>query len=443
VAATTATRRRTSTRGRTRRALIRLHRWTGFALMVWFVFEAVSGGYLAVGNDLDRMLHSERYTHGDSDLGASAAVKAAQAGVPGSRATDIYFPHSANGIYWVFLNTADGNQTSAYVDPATAKVNATGKPGDGVYGTVLRLHANFNASSFLGVKTITWVGWLGVLWLLNMAFGFAVTRRRRRALTAKRLLRKGRGRYAFNLDWHNFIGLTLLIPAVAAVLTGLVYEFPTQANSVISALAPGSATDSGGETVPTSEPSADGTRATLDQVVAGLRAKGYPKINSIDVPTGNPTGVFTATVDVGGYSPEEGLFSSSGRSATAYVDQYSGQVVRVTEEHDSVAAQIAGDWTNGIHFGTFASWISRLLWVLVGLGTIVLALTAIRMRSGRWPWSGRRTRNGTRTPKLADPSLGGALPVDDEGDPILVTSAGEPVVPDSPTPSDSSGKDPS
>jgi uncharacterized iron-regulated membrane protein len=392
--------------------------------MAWFVFEAVTGGYLAVGNDVDRMIHSDRYTHGSTDLGASAAVKAAQAAVPGGRATDVIFPREADGVYWIFVNDADGDQTSAYVNPSTAKVNAVSDTNGGVYGVVLRLHANFNASQVWGVDTRTIIGWLGVAWILNMIFGFAVTRRRRRALRVKRVMRKGRGIYAFNLDWHNFFGLLLIIPALAAVLTGLVYEFPSQANGVISALAPGSVTnDDASNVVPTSEPSADGARASLDTVVAGLRKRGFDQVNSIDVPVGNPTGVFTAYVDGGGYSPEEGVFSRSGESTTVYVDQYTGEVSSVDAAGPSIAEQIADDWTNGIHFGTFGSWISRLLWVMLGLGTIVLAWTGIRMRAGRWPWSKRRTR-------LPDPSLGPPVPVDEEEDPILEPAdVGDPVEP--------------
>lgn len=47
-------------------------------------------------------------------------------------------------------------------------------------GLALRLHANLNASEVFGISTRTIVGRLGVFWLLNMAFGFAVTRKRRR-----------------------------------------------------------------------------------------------------------------------------------------------------------------------------------------------------------------------------------------------------------------------
>ena len=363
--------------------------------MAWFVFEAVTGGYLAVGNDIDRALHSNRYTHGSTDLGPSAAVKAAQAAVTGGRATNVYYPHDADGAYWIFVNDDQGNQTSVYVNPSTAHVNAVSDPGNGVYGTALRLHANFNASQVFGVNTTTIIGWLGIAWILNLALGYAVTRRRRRALRPSRVLKRGKSRYAFNLNLHNFVGLLLIIPALAAVFTGLVYEFPSQAVSVISALAPGSVGDAGdSDAVPTSEPSADGTRATLDSVDASVRARGLTPINSITVPVGNPTGVFIVYADGGGYSPEEGVFSTRGKTTTVYVDQYTGRVISIDDPHPSVATQIAEDWTNGIHFATFGSWISRLLWVLVGLGTVVLSLTAIRMRSGLWPWSQRKGKRG-------------------------------------------------
>lgn len=380
--------------------------------MIWFVFEAVSGGYLAVADDLERAVHSHRWQHGSTDLGPSAAVKAGQAAVEGGRATTILFPHQANGVYEIFVNDANANSHAVFVNPSTAAVNAVIDPDAGFRVFVLRLHADFNASSVAGIQTATIVGWLGIAWLLNLVLGFAVTRKRRRALTGRRLIRRGRQRYAFHLDLHNAVGLLLVVPAIVAVLTGLVFEFPRESNSVIDALAPGSV--SGDRVAVPTSASAAGTRSSLDAVTGSLKASGLGKIESITVPTGNPLGVFTVAVDGGGYSPDEGLFSSRGKTVVAYVDQYTAQVIRVDRgEGESVAAQIRDDWVGGLHFGTFASWISRLLWVVLGLGTGVLAVTGLYMRSGRWPWQ----RGSSR--RLPDPSLGESVAHDAEGDPIL------------------------
>lgn len=393
--------------------MIRLHRWLGFALMIWFVFEALSGAYLAISDQVDRVLHPPRYTATAGDLGPSAAVKAGQSAVADGRASYIYFPASSDGVYQVFVTDADSNQWRVFVDPGTAAVNDVVDPNDDFAVLILRLHADFNASTFLGVSTAAIVGWLGIAWLVTLTLGFLVTRKRRRAVSRRHVFRRGRRRYAFHLDIHNVVGLLLIIPAMAAVLTGLVLEFPSQTGTLISVLAPGDVRDGSGEAVPTSTISSTGTRAPLDAVAASVNAAGYDDIESITVPLGNPAGVFTVFAAGDGISPSQGLFSGRGRTVTVYVDQYTADVISTDDgSQDSVASQIADDWSPSIHFGTWLSWISQLLWVLVGLGTLLLATTALYMRSGRWPWQRKRTR-------LPDPSLGPPVPTDEDGDPVL------------------------
>ncbi|MFT3851528.1 MAG: PepSY-associated TM helix domain-containing protein [Ilumatobacteraceae bacterium] len=387
------------TRRRGRQQAIRLHRWTGWFLLAWVVFESLTGAYLVVGNDIDRWIHHDRWvTTSGADVGPVAVVGAAQAsataaGMADPRARQIGFPHSVNGVYYVDLQDADGSDRVAYVDPGTGKVNALIEPTGGAYALVLRLHADFNRTEILGIRTTTIVGFLALLWLLNLILGFRASRAHRRTLRQATRIRRGRGPFTFNLDLHKVAGLATIVPLAVLVITGLTFEFPRQTSVVLDAVTPGHL-EANASRIPFSTPTAGAMRASLDEVIAGIDASGLGQVQSITIPLGNPTGMFVVAVDGGGYSPNRGVFSTNGRSLDVYVDQYSTAVVKVTDPvARSVGQQIDEQWFSGVHFGQFGSWISRTIWVIAGLATVVLGVTAARMRLVKW--SKRRKRAAT------------------------------------------------
>ncbi|MCZ4499322.1 MAG: propeptide pepSY amd peptidase [Marmoricola sp.] len=374
---------------------LRVHRWTGFALMAWFVFEAVTGSYLTLGEDIDHWRSPSRYEHTTGDVGPKAAAAAATARIPGSLADTITFPSQAHGVYEILLKVEDGggggDLRRAYVDPGSGKVNAVTDPDRGIFTTVLQLHANFNLTKVLGIQTSTIIGWLGIGWLLNLVLGFFVMRRRRRAVRPSWAFRSGRRPRAFHLAVHNWTGLVILAPLMIAVLTGIAFQFPAQADDVVNLAFPGSSATDPRSTTPFSTPSADGRRISVDAVRDAAVSANLGTVQSITVPLGNPAGVYTVAVDAGGYSPRTG----SGRTVTLYADQYSAKLLSLSDPAArSLAGAVTADWIPGLHFGFFASWFSKVLWLLIGVATVVLGVTALGMRKGRFPWQDQQRRAG-------------------------------------------------
>jgi uncharacterized iron-regulated membrane protein len=357
----------------------------------------LTGGYLVVGQDLDRMIHHDRYSHGAGDAGPALAVSNAEA-ASGAKARYVAFPREGHGVYVIELRSNAGETSIAYVDPSDGSVNSLEPDGRGAYDLILALHSNLNRSGVLGLRTSTLIGWLGVGWLATLAFGYVASRPHRRTLRQAMRVRRHRGRFTFNLDAHKVIGLVTLVPIVGITLTGIALELRPEARAVVDAITPGRIDPDSATRfkVPTSKPVNGAKRADLGVLAHSLSEAGYRRVDAVQIPVGNPVGAFVAYVDIGGYDPGEGALSSHGRSAAIYADQYSGAVLAADSSGGgSVGQQIIDDYVGGVHFGTFVSWISRAVWVISALGVTALMVTAALMRTGRWRKRGLRASTPT------------------------------------------------
>ena len=81
------------------------------------------------------------------------------------------------------------------------------------------------------------------------------------------------------------------------------------------------------------------------------------------------------------------------RFVDLHIDQYTGEILEVHDPADESGVQRALDeWADAVHFGSFGGLLVQVLWVLVGIGPLVLAVTGVVMwvnrhnvRKGRAP----------------------------------------------------------
>lgn len=364
------------------RRSIRLHRWTGWVLGIWIVFEALTGSYLAVRDDVQQWIDRGWYHHTAGDVGVDAAIASAESVVAGGRVRFITFPGDGHGVYVLDVATAAGDAYTAYVDPGTGHVNQLSGDHRSIGQLVLELHADFNRTEILGVRTPTILGWLAILWLANLVLGYRASRPHRRTFRQWFRVRRGRGRFTFHLDLHKAIGLAVIVPLLAVVVTGIMFELPRQSRAVVDAVTPGPLNGDDETTfrVPFSTPTATGKRLPVSAVVDTLTAQGV-EVDHLRVPIGNPAGTYAATVDVGGYDPYEGPFGG-GKTAAVYVDQYSGALLAIDDSRGaSIGQQLFTSYKGAVHFGTFGGFVTRVLWSLLGLATAALVVTAALMRT--------------------------------------------------------------
>lgn len=383
--------RRRPLRRRLRRPLVKVHRWVSLVLTVWVCLMAVTGSLLVFRDRIIAWENPGLFTHGTGDVGATRAVAAARAAEPGLAVTGFTTPAVSDGVYVVTLNR-DGDEPrrrSAYVDPATGRVNGSRDPQQGFVPTVLALHEHLLFEHVGPVAGETIVGWLAVGWLAVLATGAYLwwwPGLKRRATLLR--VRRGRGRLAFQLDVHKVAGLLALLPLTAIVLTGVNFIWPDITRPVwekatfsgerhVYQVPRGvTSTDTGGQPL---EPDAILTAATRALPADGI-------ITSVDLPAAKDR---RATIRVrisSGWDPRRGP-TGAGGNVQVNLDQYSGAVVYRGEPTEfPVATQAYDIWANPVHTGTFAGTPGRFAWLVVAAAPLVLAVTGVVM------WRTRRRR---------------------------------------------------
>ena len=320
------------------------------------------------------------------DVGLSAAVDAAREARPGEPVSYVVPPGDEGPTYQVGTVDDAGDFHVVMVDPGSGEVTTADHHHAGWLELTERLHFNLNSTEILGVNATAILGWLGVLWLvilLERLLRLVLAARSASGCTSARVRRK-RGRFTFNLDLHNAVGMIILIPMLLVVLTGINFVFPNQVRDIYSAATFGAYEEPDAQ-VATSEASS-GTPITAgeaERVVAELDAAVEPYF--VATPSGSPVAVYT----VYAYVDPSFLGMLAGEHEVEFsVDQYSGRIVKVEDVlDDNAATQAYASWAYPVHAGTFGGDITRVLWVLLGLSPLVLAWTGYLM----W-WTRRRRR---------------------------------------------------
>jgi uncharacterized iron-regulated membrane protein len=394
---------------RVRKPIVQIHRWLAIGLLAWLVVISVTGAWIAQRHAIDSWLHGDRYESSAGDVGAAAAVEAATAATgPETAPSYVVMPANARGVYRVDMTMPDESTRQVFVDPGTGSVNAVANPDAGIGWWMYRGHMHlwqdegvfglFDAQSGWcgvgddgiepgGVRGVVcdvipdgddMVAWFGVAWIVVLVSGFYVwywpgVRRWAAAL----VIRRGRGRFAFNMSLHKVVGIVVWAPLLVVALTGIAFAFPnlhgwydnvtpagrgeelwTPPDSVLS--------------VPNNEP------LDLTEVRAAIEER-FPdrRVESL-IPATEETALVTAWV-TRGFSP----WSREGGAGNVLVgvDQYSGEVLYDgTPEDIDVFGQAWQDWSFPLHAGDFGGPITRIVWVVLALTPLALGTTGVTMQ---------------------------------------------------------------
>jgi uncharacterized iron-regulated membrane protein len=361
----------------------------GIVLALWIVVEGLTGSLLVFAPEIDRWTSGDAYSVTAGDVGLTAAVDNARDARPGEPVQYAMPPGDAGPTYRVGTVDTAGDPHVVLVDPGWGKVTSDDHHEPGWLELSERLHVNLNSTEILGVNATTILGWLGVVWLVILATGFYVWYwpRIRKWLHVARVRRR-RGRFTFNLDLHNAVGMIVLIPMFLVVLTGVNFLFPNQVRDVWSTVTFGAYQDPDARLATSA--SSSGTPITAgdaERVVTRLDPSIEPYY--VATPSGSPVAVYTVYANV---DPSFLGMLGGEHEVEFSVDQYSGNIVRVEDVlDDNAATQAYASWAFPVHAGTFGGDITRVLWVLLGLAPLVLGWTGYAM------WLTRRRRRARAT----------------------------------------------
>ena len=384
---------------RRRKLVARIHRWLTLIFGTWALLQGITGLVMVTADQQAMVSHPGIYDHGDGDLGVRAAVAGARAALPDAVfPSTIGLPAANHGVYRVSMvvDPTTFEQRLVYVDPATGAANAVRNADEGLVNWAARWHRYLLQdpnSTVLGIDAGQIVGWMAVGTVVTLLTGIWLwywPKVRRWKLG----VRVRRGAYSGGLDLHRTVGVIVLPVLVVLLATGLNIAFGQNLRGVWYTVTPGAddgpRADAYGSTVPppSSEvPDSAETPTPLsldDQIVHALATVPDAEVVSVKG-GGKPDGAVQVKLSHG-WDPARGP-EGRGGNVTVFLDQYSGDVLRVDRpEQKSASGQAYEYWAFPVHLGTFGGLPTRLLWLAACLGPLVLGasgLTTLEIRRGK------------------------------------------------------------
>jgi uncharacterized iron-regulated membrane protein len=378
---------------RPRKSILKVHRWLSLIIGVWVLLQGLSGAVLAFQDQVNAWSRPELYHHTKGDKGPAAAMQAARPRVPDGKVGSLQLPAVQGGVYVAVGNLPipgqapgtppkpgkPGPQRLVFVDPGTGHVNGTRDTDEGFTHWLARWHDSLLQDEFLGTTGRAVTGWLGLATILIVLSGLYIWYWPgvRRWATALRI-RGGRMPVVRQRNLHRTTGLLVSLPLLVVLATGVALQFPTQSRSLWYRVTPGR--DAGTRFVATpaqSTPQKGAKPLTLAQAIDRAEAVTGGTAQAV-TPAFGPTGAFSVKVSKG-WDPYRGPRGRAG-NVTVSIDQFSGQPVRTIQPSSfPVAGQAYEFWLFPTHAGSWGGFLTRVLWLLTGLGVLGLGVTGTLM----------------------------------------------------------------
>lgn len=402
---------RRRTHGRINRWWIRLHRWTSLALGLLLLVETTSGAILLYGNDLARLVHPRRYQvtaspHPMSDVAALAMVRATHPEL-GAFGVQHY-----QGVYLVRGGDPESRDyTDAFVDPGSGRINGIGAELPTPIAFLVNLHdagltgrgmpgylpwlstplpAVFGAHVTVGTYLL---GLLGVLAVFLAVSGAIIWWPGIRMLTSGLRVRRGRGRYARDLDLHRVVGIVTVPFLLMWGVTGAAfyYDWPQR---VYFALSPGQPRPAPAPPVPGRGPLLAPAQARGQALAAH---PGASVLGFVERHPERPGGTYGFRL-ADGFDPYR-YWNFAGQAYVA-VDSHGGGIQDwVPRDRETALSRRLwnGGVYDGLHFGTLLGPLPRLVLFVAGLMPLVLGWTGLTV----WWTRSRSARNRRRRLRAA------------------------------------------
>ncbi|WP_133365058.1 PepSY-associated TM helix domain-containing protein [Qipengyuania sediminis] len=335
-----------------------LHSLFGLKVSLFLAFVCLTGTIATVAHEIEWLYKPEIRASApaprDADWGAMWG--AAQAAFPDAKIAGIGPYDRTDAAYFVksvHATDAGGTDFTIYVDPATARV--TGHEYGRSFQDYMRgLHYYLFLPGDWGFYLVVA---LGPVLLLSLVTGLFVYKKFWRGFLRRPRLHRGLRTAAGDL--HRLVGLWSLWFVAIIALTS-VYYLVERAGLDFASTPPAAA--------PLSAEARGPSAGQVGRWAALARAEkpGFA-ITGISLPyePGEP-------VTVQGHWRAVLVRERADR---VYIDPVSDRVLGVRTAHEMGAGERLLETVDPLHFGTFGGLVTRLIWVLFGLGLTALAVT--------------------------------------------------------------------
>jgi uncharacterized iron-regulated membrane protein len=336
--------------GRLRRLWLNIHLWIGLGFAVLLIPISISGALLVWHDQLDAIVHPDRYavTAGTAQPPSALIASATKALGRSFEPISLCLPESDR---WPALVSARERRlgerggrprlVTVHLDPPTGRVLAVVEFRDSLIGVLHRFHENLTVPDYSGRAV---VGWTGVGLLIMSLSGIYLWWPRNAGF--RRGLRWRRGpATSFNL--HHLFGFWIAIPLAVVSATGIYLGFPQQGRELLGSVAPMSPSQRGGVNAAL----LGSLRLDVDRVLAiALDGDSATHAAVIFLPT-QPAGAWR--VQQRGPDGESNVL----------VDDRSGARSKVTPQSGDKIAQ----WIRWIHEGSHSGFLWQFVVFLCGV----------------------------------------------------------------------------
>ena len=345
----------------------KLHRYVGIFVGLLLAVLGLTGSALVFHEEIDNFLYPQiAHVKPVGEVKSLQEIKEiVQKQYPDRSIRYFYLKRKVDRPFHLVVRTTKGKKSSQiaediYINPYSGEVLGVIPRNRSLMGIINLIHTSF----FAGEPGKFLVGTCGILLVIRAISGL-ITFPGWRSLRAGFIIRWKSRFHLLQYDFHKVIGIVSVIFLILAGTTGGMMEFNQHVRSVgykISGIPQ--------PEKPVSIQQSNLQPLTLDRFLEEAQ-------NAL--PEGQSTLIFPAkksTDPVLVRKRLEGDIHPNGRSFI-YLNQYSGEVLRVQNIHYAPWVEKLMMWMYPLHIGSYGGVTTRILYVFLGLTPVALFLTGL------------------------------------------------------------------
>ena len=342
-----------------------LHQYIGFFVGLVLVIVGLTGSLLVFEQDFDHFMIARHYGHITPQqvqvVSPEDVVNTIQAGRSEQKLFRIYLPDTSSSPYVGQLSSADEERTEVFVNPYTGAIM-----GERIGETLISMLFKLHISVMAGETGTIIVGIAAFLMCILTITGFILWPGWRKLIAGFKIKLDAHPQRA-NFDIHKVAGIITVVFLFFTGFTGFCWNFGGFTEPIIYAV---TFTPKPSELVSKPIPGKSTLNLTQQLKIANA-ALPSAVTKSIYFP-GKPEDALQIRMKL----PQE---SSDYGDSNVYLDQYTGEVLRVDNALKLALGSAVLNSFTPLHYGTFGGLPTRILYVFVGLAPLVLFITAFMM----------------------------------------------------------------